>query len=1335
MHTVVFFILSLFIFACFCQEPIEITQLGVPMTQEIQATADHRFFIDLDFLFEGLADDEDASIVVTPLSGDVDLLVAIQSGSSYPTKDYCSQQEINCMTSQSVYGEIVYFTKQTSHIQQKYQPGTGQKLKMRIINPGNTPYDSSQYQINVFTQQTQLQLTGGLPQVVRNFEHDYQYMKFHLEGEDALWASVTPIAGKGDPDLYLSAKVLKPDQSTPSSDKWYSWDTSYDVIEADPEVDPSKFVGNTDWGIGVRSIFREEFLYCVSWARNNNFTRLMEGVPVGSHVGKQKYKYFSFYLPKIISESNALTVVITNKESSGDPDLYINGPTKDWSKPGRGNSEWSSTGRGADQIEINNPEEGYYKIGVYGFKETEFTISAITEHSVYTVSDRSKGISVNIQPGKYKYFKFPNIDTVNNINVNVDIRKGNAELYLAYPSSHNTRPQEEEGKHDEVGLKMFDTRYFNFNNPTESGNYYFSVKASSFYSANVTVTVSTNQTHTPLINEKESYGKSVPQGSYRYFKFDLGNTKLDGTWTVTAKPTKGDVSLFVSTNSIYPREDDYQWKSESYKTDTVSVYNDDAKINGTVFYIGVQGSKYYQTNEFSILAYIADKEIELFEGKTLGGSVKVGKYAEYKFYIHSISTLKVFLQQDIPEDEIVIYVAQHPSPSSHDYQWKSTSGYGDVFVELNNIHPGQYYVAVYGKSKSQSHGLGDILYYDISLTSFYRYCRPNVDTNFGIVSKNEIEQIHAFVDAGTEFLIISNYLVSGDTELYVSTNGSAVDIGPNNHMWKKTAWPGNSMIIKNTDPKFKDGQYWGFGIRGIIFSNYLFSIDTIPFGFFGSNIYENSPKLLNFGKKEIGKSANRLKYYFSIEENDDGSIDDYFVDIKVKSGNIEVYLNQDWNGEPGPTTENTWSSIGLHDRVMTLSASDIEGRKDPKLKSGYMFMTVHGVSEKNENELEIFFYKKSSPQYIRQDISTEVMLYTNLAEYFKVLAVKTDEEEKMIPAFIHIDSCDNFEAQKVYANVETREKEADKHPDSGHYDIKSESETVDQHIGVVSQVININSFKHPESYYLAVKYSTPSMINIFVTAKMDSRPTPHSKSFIAERQAGNNMDLYVPKAEPSQRYEKRSLAYDVYVKEIKIINGHPDHINMGTVCAIKNYGKKIGSFNDTTLQPVEKRGMMYFQFPFKFEHNKVYKLNVIVHDGYGLSQTYKQLWIIHGEAMEDWPGEDIHFDHYSVIGWIFIAVFFIIVILIHIVAFIINIIQKKKGLELIPFFKFWKEFPLNLWNGVLFIVTCGKRTRKYTNIDEQGLDDEPTGYNDVDDNGTINSGDKGNVSKGDYVNL
>jgi hypothetical protein len=139
-----------------------------------------------------------------------------------------------------------------------------------------------------------------------------------------------------------------------------------------------------------------------------------------------------------------------------------------------------------------------------------------------------------------------------------------------------------------------------------------------------------------------------------------------------------------------------------------------------------------------------------------------------------------------------------------------------------------------------------------------------------------------------------------------------------------------------------------------------------------------------------------------------------------------------------------------------------------------------------------------------------------------------------------------------------------------------------------------------------VRFKSWRLINLVGVA-----PVPRLSTIFYDSYKQGKLTISIPTAE--HRFPTvKQLTYTVFVRQVPLENGSPvSPPNMYTVCGIQHnanqHGEKVVPIDDTIGFTYEIDNIDY---------SKVYVMNVIVQDSYGLSTAYEPRWIIQGRLFD-----------------------------------------------------------------------------------------------------------------------
>lgn len=164
----------------------------------------------------------------------------------------------------------------------------------------------------------------------------------------------------------------------------------------------------------------------------SEITRLKEGNPMIGYVEKHMIKYYSFKIHK----SDCTILISVTPTGDGDPDLVVSKGKE--SRPTLENYQWISNTYKGDVLQINKKDnesmKGTYVVGVYGFTNTTFSISFISEKDTISLIRSGYPTEINLKEGDYQHLQFYN--TYGDFRVILNKNFGSGKVYInSYNSS------------------------------------------------------------------------------------------------------------------------------------------------------------------------------------------------------------------------------------------------------------------------------------------------------------------------------------------------------------------------------------------------------------------------------------------------------------------------------------------------------------------------------------------------------------------------------------------------------------------------------------------------------------------------------------------------------------------------------------------------------------------------------------------------------------------------------------------------------------------------------------------------------------------------------------
>lgn len=1182
-------------------------------------------------LLNGMTSNDYLTFALSPLSGDADLFISTAGVPSIDSNKHCT----NCILQGSTpHAEIKDIQKSDSN----WPTGTDAAFYIGVYG-----YSASDFLLNVFSTNMNAVLDLGVTQIASTYTGQYTYFKYQLDDSSNFSIAVTPM--NGDPDIFVSASTERP---VSGNSEWNASLYGFDMVRI--TTDNVHYKAQGLYGIGIYAFFNT--YYTISVSKHDTYVEMIEGLSLSNFVDGGTYTYFKFTLK---NAGHRLIMILNALTTQGDPDIYV---TTDISTgpPSRTNYQWSSASFGGDVVTIENAQATTYYIGIYGYAYgTKFQLSVNTERRNLLLND---GVA---QPGyagagQYSFYKFAHGDSQSALSVVVSPNQGQSvELYAALD---NTHPDANKHQYVGIGLDTSD-RHITWPIPSQTGTYYFGVYSQN--GANYTITAQTQQTATVLIDGVTSYYNSVPTGYYRYFVFDASQSAnaSDRDVSIVVHPTYGDADLYVSTTIERPTSSNYTWKSDNWRQDTVVVLSNDTKKEGkNVFYIGVYGASFTgRSNGFSITALLSGTTVELREGAISSGVVSPGKYTYYEYVISNSGSININLELTSGDDEADIYVSTSTTkPTKDDYQYKSTR-IGNDYLNIKNARPGAYYIGVYGVRGASS------ISYSLMARQNYQSLPTNSFSLLEVADAGSNYTFHTNVYNDTQAVLLATTLIFGRTNMYISTDVNKIP-NKDNADYVSTTWPGNAIFIPRSDSKFKPGE-WLIVIEHVEDSNYFIGASSVP----GTTwLREGIPRLAIAPKQEHIMFAYWIPF--------DNQVD-YYLNIRIMTGLVNVYAGQDWQDLPSPQNH-TWASEGPNDRLIKLERE--------KLEFGYiLFISVYGSDD--DSYFELTLSKNTTTRYLVLDQPQIQLTTVGGYSYFKIYTPQNTEHEL---DFI-ITSCEAAPAPIGYLSDNPQIE----HP-------TKDNSTFATKVTKNPYVQYVKTPKKKNSQYNAgilVGNKDAKLYSVYATTSTDTRPVVKNPYFKGNPPKNSQMLLIIDVADPPKKYADRTFRYTVYMRDLTNNTAY----NFDTACGIQYYGQELGTAEVTS-------GSKTVQYLVDIDLKKDYVVNVIVSDNLGLSTPYKYAFIKKGVFV---PHNAPSTMRGISVGAVFILLATIALLSYFLIGACYNIYKGERGIAIIPNHTFWLDLPHLLLDGLKFIATCGRVSRDYERFDHAPVEEPSRGSNQI----------------------
>jgi len=708
------------------------------------------------------------TFTLTPSNGNSALYV--DRGQQQPTLDHYDRRAVSYFSSVS----IVYRSTDDDWC----NPDIAHQCVYRVGVYGNS---ESNFTVIASTSADAIALQDGRPQRSQSLDGQYQYF-YYINNQPGTSVTFALTALTGDPDMYISTRTTRPNAT---SFEYRSTMAGSDAVV----IDDSKA---TTYYVGVYGFFNSTFYVAVYVTDPNGEPTqivLVNGVPQTGVVTQRHWQYYRFTL----SDQTADLVISANRQF-GDPDLYV---TTDGTLPTLVNYEYSSNSMGKDMITIFNPIQTTYIIGVYGFFNSMYTISAVTADAKLALSD---GVAYreDLIANQYDYFILPVDNTDKDLTVTVTSLNGDPDLFIS-----DINPTPSFANHTWAAYSYREDSITIPSSELTAGVYYISV----FAFSNCSFTIVASFKDTVSLQDGVPQAGQVEKESMAYYTL----TVPSGVNSITIDTTRynGTSYLYVSTTTK-PTHDDptsYQWSSTNDYSNNRLVLapsgksNDPFKVPAT-YYIGVYGRTFAQ---YQIVASTAIIATTLSEGVATYGQLSAGATRYYVFE-NSLHQAAVSFVATLITGNVQVYVStieQHPSANNH--QWILTDpnldgiyvAYADIgYVPTDNQQNGEYYIAVTASSDASFNVIASV--YDLSSTGNNDHLivltdgQPQSDV---LIQENSVRYYSFVAQPSATNVVITVTPFYGDPDLYV--NIGTVNPTKQKSDYSSTSIGGDSLNIPN----------------------------------------------------------------------------------------------------------------------------------------------------------------------------------------------------------------------------------------------------------------------------------------------------------------------------------------------------------------------------------------------------------------------------------------------------------------------------------------------------------------------------------------------------------
>jgi hypothetical protein len=594
-------------------------------------------------------------------------------------------------------------------------------------------------------------------------------------------------------------------------------------------------------------------------------------------------------------------------------------------------------------------------------------------------------------------------------------------------------------------------------------------------------------------------------------------------------------------------------------------------------------------------------------------------------------------------------------PTEENYDYKSENYGGENIIRLNNRPPGTYYFGVLGVLEGS---------YVIKSSTENDYIYDG-ETIQDWVRGRSWRHFRGYVDWETRSLVVSVTLISGHTELYVSSNSSVPR--RDRYTWRANAYRGNTLTLSSRDKGWEPGE-WTFSVYGVQNSEFFVTIHSgngelkagVPRA--GSVVY---PRIMYF---TYMPKAN-MSHYFTLKALGDGCANIYISQTNLRPNSSSAT----WKDTTSPKTMN-----------QALLRIDREN-----MRNGMpMFIGIQScLMERRATRFQISVTDENEPYYINQDL---YLIYSQQARFRRSnnnFAVRTSYFSRSVMMFL--DMCYQSRGSRT-ATIYAGNSSYDYPLGAGNYQYLSHSK------GDYTEVIEIKNPQLSSVYRMTIYTDTSyreSLYSMFVTTRSeDPRPTCSNLQKSTTRiQEGKRLVTFTLDSIRSSNYP---LYYDIVAIDAeKSVN---QNSNYDTVCGLHASDDLLYLKRFSVERPYR------MEMSMEFDLKTMWIVNVIITDNLGLQTCCKSLIL-----RPDHYYEPIYFP--VSVGGILICIAIVGMIMYLVIGAIFKKVRfGSQGLDLIPNVDFWKELPFLVKDGIIFAIRCGKRESytEFVNLDAQQQQEE-----------------------------
>jgi hypothetical protein len=443
---------------------------------------------------------------------------------------------------------------------------------------------------------------------------------------------------------------------------------------------------------------------------------LVDGQPQSGFVALGSYMYYSFFISSHGGQELPASLMVTLTSVDGDQDIFVT--MNDETEPGKNNYDYMSANFGGvvDEVEVGVGMPHYcmncfVKIGVYGFKEGHFSITATSKG----VQQLQSGVAMggHLEQGRYRYYAIRNTNPMAQITVTLTPITGDPDLYM------NVYGEAEDDKAYEFPRNYHYTwRSIHAGNDQVSINYaddHFCVDCTyvvgiySFRNSSFTLMMTdTDNAIVTLTRNRPQIVHVVDASKVRYFRATSLTSSEDLTVTLSNMASAAHIPMYISRHplstyngSLPNPADPTTYSYTNLRSNTDSIFIHESFIEPQMYVIAAKPT---QATMMSVLFSSTSRPIVLQSGVPQSHFVTQGSMGLFTYYISQYEDVQVSISAISGDPDLFVSSTQVPvcdattsyySVKCSNYTWSSTSYSTDQIIiskdlPCNVIMPGTH---------------------------------------------------------------------------------------------------------------------------------------------------------------------------------------------------------------------------------------------------------------------------------------------------------------------------------------------------------------------------------------------------------------------------------------------------------------------------------------------------------------------------------------------------------------------------------------------------------------------------------------------------------------------